>query len=70
MTGEEFKALRRAMGLSLEGLADALEMTGANAARTVRRWETGEYEIPGPTAIAMRHLANCEGRVNQSGPGG
>lgn len=64
MTGEEFKALRQAMGLSLEDLADALEMSGANAGRTVRRWEDGVYDIPGPTAIAMRHLAHCEGRAD------
>jgi transcriptional regulator with XRE-family HTH domain len=51
------------MGLSIEDLADALEMTGNDPGRTIRRWESGKYDIPGPTAIAMRHLAECEGRA-------
>ena len=43
MTGPEFRATRRALGLTINGLCDAMAVGdhhGPNE-RTVRRWETG-----------------------------
>lgn len=45
MTKEDLKAARHKLGLSCNELAHAL---GVSDGRTVRRWEAGEREIPGP----------------------
>lgn len=56
MTPKQFKASRKQLGLSARGLADALEMDGKWADRTIRRWERGEQPVPGPVAVAVRLL--------------
>jgi DNA-binding transcriptional regulator YiaG len=43
---------RMELGLSIEGLADALKM-GANGGTRVREWERGEREITGPAQTAI-----------------
>lgn len=53
MTGEEFKAIRNAAGLSVNGLADALRISDE---RTVRRWEDGTKDVSGPASILMELL--------------
>lgn len=53
MTPTEFKSIRIAQGLSQKALARAL---GVSSARTVRRWEAGERDIPGPVQGLMRLL--------------
>ena len=50
MTPTEFKAIRHALGLSAQGLARAL---GVSDGRTVRRWEAGDRDIPGPVRVLM-----------------
>lgn len=52
----DLKARRQRLGLSQAELARALGMTGSGAERTVRRWESGEYDIPGPVALALTAL--------------
>ena len=52
MTPTEFKAIRHSLGLSAQGLADALGL-GASSGRTVRRWEAGGRDIPGPVRVLM-----------------
>jgi transcriptional regulator with XRE-family HTH domain len=47
---EQLQAARRALGLSAEGLA---RMVRVESGRTVRRWEAGEREIPGPVTVLM-----------------
>ena len=49
-TPEELKAARHALGLSAEGLA---RMVRVESGRTVRRWEAGDREIPGPVTAVM-----------------
>src|SRR5690349_17020033 len=49
-TPEEFRAAREALGLSAEGLARMLRV---ESGRTVRRWEAGEREFPGPVIVLM-----------------
>lgn len=60
MTGKQLKAARKRLGLSARGLADALEMPGRWADRTVRRWESGELDVPGPVVVAVRGLLQCK----------
>ena len=53
MTPAEFKSIRHALGLSAQGLARTLGVSGG---RTVRRWEAGDRDIPGPAIKLMRLL--------------
>lgn len=50
MTPTEFKEARRKLGLSAQGLADAVHVAEG---RTVRRWESGERDIPGPVLVLI-----------------
>lgn len=51
MTPADLKATRHALGLSAEGFARAV---GAKSGRNVRRWESGERDIPGPVKVLVR----------------
>ena len=53
MTPAQFKRIRRALGLSLRGVADAL---GISDIRAIRRWEDGSKPVSGPAAIALRYF--------------
>ena len=53
VTPAELKSARHALGLSAEGLA---RVVGVESGRTVRRWEAGERDIPGPVIVVMRLL--------------
>lgn len=55
MTPEELREARRKLGLSAAGLARLLRL-GANGGRTVRRWEAGDSQIPGPAQVAIELL--------------
>ena len=58
MTPEDFKTKRKDLGLTINGLCDAMavgEHRGPNE-RTVRRWEKGEWPIPGMAVLALRWL--------------
>ena len=44
---------RKKMGLSQEKLANVLQV---KSGRTVRRWESGEREIPGPVKVLIKWL--------------
>ena len=50
MTPAELKAARPALGLSAEGFA---RMVRVESGRTVRRWEAGERDIPGPVKVIL-----------------
>lgn len=56
MIPASFKAARHALGLSAEGMAKALQVSSG---RTVRRWEAGDRDIPGPAKVALRYML-CE----------
>ena len=49
-TKDELREARRVLGLSAEGLAMMVRMADG---RTVRRWESGESEIPGPVTVVL-----------------
>lgn len=55
MTPAEFRHIRHALGLSTEGLARVLSV---HSGRTVRRWEAGDRNIPGPVRVLMLILSS------------
>ena len=50
MKSDEFRAARKALGLTQAAMAAALE----SDLRTVQRWEAGERGVPGPVKVAIR----------------
>jgi DNA-binding transcriptional regulator YiaG len=58
MTPAEFRAARHAIGLSAEGMARALKVSSG---RTVRRWEAGDRDIPGPAIVAIGFMLKAKG---------
>lgn len=54
MTPADLKAARRQLEVSQAGLATLLGMGSPNAERTVRRWEDGDNDIPGPVVVLLR----------------
>lgn len=48
MTSAELKSIRRSLGLSAEAFA---RMVRVESGRTVRRWEAGDRDIPGPVMV-------------------
>lgn len=48
LTPQELKQARKSLGLSAEGLA---RLVGVASGRTVRRWEAGGQDIPGPVVV-------------------
>ena len=57
MLPDELRVIRGALGLSAEGLAALLQV---QSGRTVRRWEAGEREVPGPVAVILKALAESQ----------
>lgn len=58
MTPEQFRKIRKKLGLSANKMGTALGLRG-DPGRTIRRYESGEVEISGPVQTAM--LAMAEG---------
>ena len=54
-TPDDIRQARSRLGMSAAALARALRM-GANADRTVRRWESGQIRISGPAAVAIEAM--------------
>lgn len=50
MTPEALRAARTTLGLSAEGLAKLLHV---ESGRTVRRWEAGDRQVPGPVSVLL-----------------
>ena len=53
VTGPELRAIRTALGLSIEGFA---RLMCVHSGRVVRRWEMDEREIAGPVRVLARAL--------------
>jgi len=53
MTPDELKDARKALGLSAEKFA---KMVRIESGRTVRRWESGDRDIPGPVVVIVEAL--------------
>lgn len=56
-------AARKALGLSQQGLAEALRL-GPNGERTIRRWEQGDVPITGPASLALEMLVQMGSHPN------
>ena len=70
MSPSAFKSARRTLNLSVEGCADLLRL-GAHGGDTVRRWERGARDIPGPVVVLLELLLCCgEAREILLGSGG
>jgi transcriptional regulator with XRE-family HTH domain len=52
MSGDDFRNIRKAMGLTQQGLAELMAVTQA----TISRWESGEMKIDMRTATTLRSL--------------
>lgn len=71
MTPPEIKDARKRLGMSANGLAEALRL-GKGGGRTVRRWEAGDTPISGPASLAIEMMLkvhrpkplNLSGREN------
>lgn len=55
MTAKEFRKHRLALGLSTRAMAEKLRL-GRWGERTVRRWEAGDFPVPGPVALAIDYM--------------
>ncbi len=55
MTADDFRAARSTLGLSANGMAEALRL-GKGGGRTVRRWEAGDVPISGPVSVAVEMM--------------
>lgn len=50
MTGEELRHARLALALTLDEFA---QLVRVSSGRTVRKWEDGEREVPGPVSVLV-----------------
>ena len=57
MTPTELRTIRATLGLSAEAMASLLQV---QSGRTVRRWEAGEREVPGPVAVILTALRESQ----------
>lgn len=57
MTPDQLKAIRKSLGLSAEGFARLVQV---ESGRTVRRWESGERDIPGPVVVLTDAIMSSE----------
>lgn len=56
MTPAGLKAARKSLGLSQ---AEFARLVRVGSDRTVRKWEDGERDIPGPVKVIMHIIAEC-----------
>lgn len=61
MTPAELKEARHKLGLSTNafGRIVGLKVRNNKPGRTVRRWEAGTSDIPGPVVVLTRLLLDC-----------
>ncbi len=64
MTPSDLKSARHALGLSAEGFA---RLVRVESGRTVRRWEAGDSDIPGPVAVLVEAILADEAVRNHFG---
>lgn len=57
MTPAELKSIRHSLGLSAEAFARLVRVSNG---RTVRYWESGERDIPGPVIVIAEALRDSE----------
>ena len=55
MTGEELKAARKSLNMTVRQLSDALRLSD-NGYRTIRRMEAGDLPVSGPISVAIEAM--------------
>lgn len=60
MSADDIKSARQRLGLTQQGLAEALRL-GPNGERTVRRWEQGDVPVTGPASVAIEYMLRDSG---------
>lgn len=63
MSGDDLKAARQRLGLTQQGMADALLLTGPYGKDTVRAWEKGRRPISGPAQVAIELMVRLKALV-------
>lgn len=53
VTPAEFRAARKALGLTQRGLSEALRLSEKNGSRSIRIWEKDGNSVPGPVQVAV-----------------
>lgn len=66
MTGDEFRAIRKALGLTQVRLGDQLDMTD----RQIRHFETRDRPVPRVVALAIAQLKTKQHSENNGGDDG
>lgn len=57
MTPVDLKLIRKSLGLTAEAFA---RLVRVESGRTVRRWESGERDIPGPVSVIAEAIRDSE----------
>lgn len=68
MTGDQVKAARNELGMTLASFAFWLGLEGENGRRRIRAWESGKEPITGPAERAIK-LALALHRLRNANPG-
>lgn len=63
MTAKQIRAIRHKLGLTCVTFA---LVTGVTSERTVRRWESGEWAIPGYISGLLELLLATSGRARKA----
>ena len=58
MTPQEFKDIRKGLNLTQRALAHWIDPHAKNKDRDVRRWEAGDYTVPGSVSVTMLMFNN------------
>lgn len=63
MTPADFRAARKALGLTQTGMALALRLSPTNGARSIRIWEKDGNTVPGPVQVAVELMLANRGEL-------
>jgi hypothetical protein len=63
MTPADFRTARKALGLTQTGMAEALRLSPANGARSIRIWEKEGNTVPGPVQVAVEFMLVAKGKA-------
>lgn len=60
MTPADFRAARKALGLTQTGMAEALRLSPTNGSRSIRIWEKDGNTVPGPVQVAVSLMLSAK----------
>ena len=67
MTPEQFRDVRKTLGLTQKALAEALRM-GRHGWQSISKWESGDNPIPGPVTVAIEYLLRDRTQSERENP--